>query len=58
MAQAVKHLPSAQVLGSIFGSGHDPGVMGLSLISDSLLHRDPASPSASPLAHSLSLSFK
>ena len=45
---------------SSFGSGHDPMVLGSNSISDSLLSKEPASPSpsaapsAAPLAHTLS----
>ena len=45
---------------SIFGSGHDPGVLGSSPASSSLLSGESASPSAccSPYLCSLSLSNK
>ena len=45
---------------SAFLSSHDPGVLGLSPVSSSLLCREPASPSAPPLAltHAHSLSNK
>ena len=41
---------------SAFGSGHDARVLGSSSASDSLLSREPASPSVPPLALAFSVS--
>ena len=42
---------------SALGSGHDPGVLGLSPASGSLLSLEPASPSALRSAHGLARSL-